>query len=50
MKKSKAIDDAKYQIADLAILAAAKVIGKNVDNDTDREAANAFLSEVGASK
>ncbi|MGN0595569.1 MAG: F0F1 ATP synthase subunit B [Hominimerdicola sp.] len=49
-EKSKAIDDVKYQIADLAILAAAKVIGKNVDNDTDREAANAFLSEVGASK
>ena len=49
-EKSKAIDDAKYQIADLAILAAAKVINKNVGDDTDKEAVNAFLSEVGASK
>lgn len=33
-EKEKAMDDAKYQIADLAILAAAKVIKKNVGGDS----------------
>jgi len=46
----KAMDDAKYQIADLAILAAAKVIKKNVGGDSDRETVDEFLSEVGAAK
>ena len=45
-----AMDDAKYQIADLAILAAAKVIKKNVGGDSDRETVDEFLSEVGAAK
>lgn len=49
-EKDKALDDAKGQIADLAILAAARVISKNVGDDTDREAVSEFLSEVGASK
>ncbi len=40
------MDDAKYQIADLAILAAAKVIKKNVGGDSDRETVDEFLSEV----
>lgn len=47
-EKEKAMDDAKYQIADLAILAAAKVIKKNVGGDSDRETVDEFLSEVGA--
>lgn len=46
----KGMDDAKYQIADLAILAAAKVIKKNVGGDSDRETVDEFLSEVGAAK
>ena len=49
-EKEKAMDDAKYQIADLAILAAAKVIKKNVGGDSDRETVDEFLSEVGAAK
>ena len=49
-EKEKAMDDAKYQIADLAILAAAKVIKKNVGGDYDRETVDEFLSEVGAAK
>ena len=40
----------RYQIADLAILAAAKVIKKNVGGDSDRETVDEFLSEVGAAK
>ena len=49
-EKEKAMDDAKYQLADLAILAAAKVIKKNVGGDSDRETVDEFLSEVGAAK
>ena len=49
-EKEKAMDDAKYQIADLAILAAAKVIKKNVGGDSDRETVEDFLSEGGAAK
>ena len=47
-EKSRALDDAKGEIADLALLAAAKVINKNVDSDSDKDAVNDFLSEVGA--
>lgn len=49
-EKNRAFDDAKVEIADLALLAAARVIGRNVDGDSEREAVNDFLSEVGASK
>lgn len=48
--KDKALNDAKYQIADLAILAAAKVIKKNVGDESDKKVAEDFLSEVGVSK
>lgn len=50
LEKAKALDDAKGQIADLAILAAARIISKNVGDDTDKEAVNQFLVEVGASE
>ncbi|WP_295210222.1 F0F1 ATP synthase subunit B [Ruminococcus sp.] len=49
-EKERALDDAKYQIADLAMLAAAKVIKKNVGGESDKETVDDFLSEVGASK
>lgn len=50
LEKAKALDEAKGQIADLAILAAARIISKNVGDDTDKEAVNQFLVEVGASE
>ncbi len=49
-EKVKVMNDAKYEIADLALLAAAKVINKNLDSQKDKELAQSFLSEVGDSK
>ncbi|MGN1134062.1 MAG: F0F1 ATP synthase subunit B [Oscillospiraceae bacterium] len=49
-EKSKALDDAKVEIADLALFAAAKVINKKVDSDSDKQMAEDFISEVGESK
>lgn len=49
-EKAKALDSAQVEIADLAMLAAARVINKNVGSDSDRKAVDDFLEEVGASK
>ncbi len=49
-QKAKALDSAKVEIADLAVLAAAKVLKKNTDEKSDKQIAEGFLSEVGASK
>lgn len=47
-ERSRALDNAKVEIADLALLAAARVINKNVGSESDKEAVNDFLCEVGA--
>lgn len=49
-ERVKAMENAKYEIADLALLAAAKVINKNLDSEKDKKLAESFLSEVGEFK
>lgn len=49
-QKAKVLSSAKVEIADLAVMAAAKVINKNIDEKSDKEIAESFLSEVGVSK
>lgn len=48
-ERSKMLDDAKYEIADLALVAAAKVMNKKLDSDDDRRLAESFVNEVGES-
>jgi F-type H+-transporting ATPase subunit b len=50
MEKKKSLESARAEIAGLALLAAAKVISKNVDDDTNKQYLGDFLKEVGASK
>lgn len=44
----KALEDVKNQVASLALLAASKVIQKNMDNETNRKLIEEFIDEVGA--
>lgn len=46
-ERVKVLDGAKYEIADLALLAAAKVISKNADGVDNRQLAESFISEAG---
>lgn len=48
-EQEKAVSAAKEQIADLAVLAAAQVISKNIDKESNLVYAEQILSEVGAS-
>ena len=48
--RQEAIESAQNEIAGLAVLAAARVVSKNLDEDSDRAYAEQFLSEVGADK
>lgn len=50
LDRKKSIDSAQAEIAGIALLAAAKVIGKNVDNETNKQYLGDFLKEVGAAK
>ncbi len=50
LEKKKAMESAQAEIAGIAMLAAAKVIGKNVDNETNQQLLGDFLNEVGAAK
>lgn len=50
LERKKSMDSAQAEIASLALLAAAKVIGKNVDSDTNKQYLGDFLKEVGAAK
>lgn len=50
LEKKKAMESAQAEIAGIAMLAAAKVIGKNVDNSTNQQLLGDFLKEVGAAK
>lgn len=44
----KALENVKNQVAGLALMAATKVIQKNMDNDTNRKLVEKFIDEVGA--
>jgi F-type H+-transporting ATPase subunit b len=50
LDRKKSMESAQAEIAGLAMLAAAKVIGKNVDDETNKQYLGDFLKEVGASK
>lgn len=50
LERKKSMESAQAEIAGLAMLAAAKVIGKNVDEDTNKQFLGDFLKEVGVSK
>ena len=48
--RQEAIESAHNEIAGLAVLTAARVVSKIIDEDSDREYAEQLLSEVGADK
>jgi ATP synthase, F0 subunit b len=50
LERKKSLESAQAEIAGIAMLAAAKVIGKNVDDNTNKQFLGDFLKEVGASK
>ncbi len=50
LERKKSIESAQAEVAGIAMLAAAKVIGKNVDDNTNRQFLDDFLKEVGAAK
>lgn len=50
LERKKSMESAQAEIAGLALLAASKVIGKNVDDSTNKNFIGDFLKEVGASK
>lgn len=50
LEKRKSLLEAQAEIATVALLAASKVIEKNVDDNTNKQMLNSFLNEVGAAK
>lgn len=50
LEREKSVEMAKSEIAGVALLAASKVVGKNVDDDTNQQYLGDFLKEVGAAK
>lgn len=50
LERKKSMESAQAEIAGIAMLAAAKVIGKNVDDNTNKQYLGDFLKEVGAAK
>jgi F-type H+-transporting ATPase subunit b len=50
LERKKSMESAQAEIAGIAMLAAAKVIGKNVNDDTNKQYLGDFLKEVGAAK
>lgn len=48
LERKKSMESAQAEIAGLAMLAASKVIGKNVDEDINRQMLGEFIKEVGA--
>ncbi|MCQ4937304.1 MULTISPECIES: F0F1 ATP synthase subunit B [Anaerotignum] len=50
LEREKSVEMAKSEIASVALLAASKVVGKNVDDDTNQQYLGDFLKEVGAAK
>ena len=50
LERNRAILSAQAEIASIALLAASKVIGKNVDDSMNKQYLGNFIKEVGASK
>lgn len=50
LERQKTLQNAQAEIAGIAMLAASKIIGKNVDDDTNKQLLGDFIKEVGASK
>lgn len=50
LDKKKSIQSAQSEIAGIALLAASKIIGKNVDENANKQILGDFFKEVGASK
>lgn len=50
LERKKSIQSARAEIAGIALLAASKVIGKNVDDSRNKQFLGDFIKEVGASK
>lgn len=50
LERKKSMESAQAEIAGIAMLAAAKVIGKNVDDKTNQQYLGDFLKEVGAAE
>lgn len=50
LERKKSMQDIQSEIAGIAMIAAAKVIQKNVDEKTNTQLINDFLSEAGAGK
>ena len=48
MGRRQTLDGVQGEIADLALAAASKLMEQKVDDQTNRELVNAFLSEEGA--
>lgn len=49
-EREQSMQAARSEIAGIAMLAASKVLAKNVDDSTDRKIINDFLAEAGAGK
>lgn len=50
LEKKQSMQDIQSEIASLALVAAAKIIQKDVDNSTNKRLINDFLNEAGAGK
>ncbi len=50
LEKEKSIQNAQSEIAGIAMLAASKIIGRNMDNDINKQLLGDFVKEVGAAK
>lgn len=50
LERKKSMESAQAEIAGIAMLAAAKVIGKNVNDETNQQYLGDFLKEVGVAK
>lgn len=50
VEKKKSMQDVESHIIDLTMVAAAKVIGKSVDDEANKQMVDDFLAEVGAAK
>lgn len=50
LERKRTMESAQAEIASIAMMAAAKIIGKNVDENTSKQFLGDFLNEVGAAK
>ncbi|WFR59336.1 F0F1 ATP synthase subunit B [Anaerocolumna sp. AGMB13025] len=50
LERQKSIQNAQAEIAGIAMLAASKIINKNMDDDANKQFLGDFVKEVGASK